>query len=606
MAEETGKFKCSAEQTPVSTFKSSSTSGPFRATRLWYQIINHLRQHADVGKKRYLLKHYDNVFTGSNAVDIVFKFLQHNESVFLNQDLNRQNAVKVCQALMDHRIFEPLLGKEHFEDCSNRFYRFLAMELWHFSPLHSGEDEKGRLYLPTRVTERTGEMSGVYNPSYHSASPASKITSPKHHRASFKKRAASLDLESVIDCSKCTTLESTSRSPLSPLDRNFTCKTSQSSSCSRTLRRRHSFTLALQSGFQDNSNNKPRNLSQLQPCLKRKNSFLTRSSLRVSLARLRPRIPSREHSSVVQSMVQLTGQKLGDFDENQKVPEHVRERALSHLLTLVDIPVLEPILMTPYDLPKVSPSKETFIIQNESTHPSFAKSVVRQDLWRIPWVELATACMNGPPEGIDKLWSAQACKQHCYQAVVEYCQRFPSSIFPQSYLQIYLAVIKLLRENKPAQAQEVLQLLLVFLPWQRRQQLHRLLQFLDLVSNDAFVVVDKQLSNHEAILQDFSDIVLSHPLISLDHCCNFLDFLISRTSSLLSLPEWLTAHSTMEGPVFCQQVIGEQHTTITAQALHQLLSSVLNSNISEKRKKSWLKKFEKAHPDQYYLLFPHH
>ncbi|XP_076324054.1 DEP domain-containing protein 7-like isoform X2 [Tachypleus tridentatus] len=503
---------------------------------------------------------------------------------------------------MDHQIFEPLVGKEHFEDCSNRFYRFLAMELWHFSPLHSGEDEKGRLYLPTRTTERTGEVPGVYNPNYHSASPVSKITLPKHRRASFKKQAASVDLESMINCSKCTTLESITRSPLSLLNKDFTRKISQSSSCSQTLGRRHSFTLALQSRFQDSSNNKLRNLSQLQPCLKRKNSFLTRSSLRVSLARLKPRILPREHSSAVQ----LTGQKLGDFDENQKVQEHIRERALSRLLTLVDIPVLEPILMTPYNLPKVSPSKETVIIQNEVTHSSFTKSVVRQALWRIPWVELATACMDGPPEGIDKLWSAQACKLHCYQAVVEYCHRLPSSVFPVSYLQIYLAIIKLLRENKPTQAQEVVQLLLVILPWQRRHQLLRLLQFLDLVSNDVLVVVDKQLSNHEAILRDFSDIVLSHLLISLDHSCNFLDFLISRIPSLLSLPEWLTTHSITEGPVFCQQIIREQHTTITAQALQQLMNSVLNSNISEKRKRSWIKKFEKAHPEQYYLLFPVH
>ncbi|XP_022235911.1 uncharacterized protein LOC111083586 [Limulus polyphemus] len=594
-----GKFECCInEQTPLLSIKSSNTNGQFQATQLWYEIINHLRQHADVGRKRYLLKHYDNVFTGSNAVDIVFAFLQHKESELLVQNFARENAVKVCQALMDSQIFEPLVGKGQFEDCSTNFYRFLEIESWQFSPLFHGGNEKSS-------DVDTDQNSGVYNSKYNlSTSP--KMTPTKTQGTSFKRRAASLDPESMVKYSKPSVMESSRRSPLSSLHNNFNNKSPQaSSSTCHALSRRHSFTFSLKSGFKDKCTDKLRDFLQPQPTVKIKNNFLTRNSLRASLARLRPRMTTRDHSSNSQPTLQLTSQNLASYDAHQKVQDHVREAALSHLLSLIDVPILEPIMMTCYDLPKVCLKTESPILENRRVNLAI-KPTMRQDLKRIPWVKEATACTNGPPAGIDKLWSAQACKQHCYQTVVEYYQSLPSVILPDSFLDIYIAIVHLLKENKLHRAQKALQLLMMVLPWQRRLQLHKLLQFLKLVSGDIFVAVDKEISNHKAVIRDFSGSVLSHSLIPQDHSHIFLDFCISKTPLIFSVPHLLNSQSILKGPVFCQQVsekvFREHHSIITTQALQQLLSTILNSSqVSEKEKKAWLKKFQKAHPREYNL-----
>ncbi|XP_076351155.1 DEP domain-containing protein 7-like isoform X2 [Tachypleus tridentatus] len=558
-----------------------NNGGQFQATQLWYEIINYLRQHADVGRKRYLLKHYDNVFTGSNAVDIVFAFLQHNESELLVQNCARENAVKVCQALMDSQIFESLVGKGQFEDCSTNFYRFLEVESWQFSPLLHGGNEKSSCNLST----------------------SSKITPTKTQGMSFKRRAASLDPESMVKYSKPSMMEASRRSPLSSLHNNFSDKSSQASSTSPALSRRHSFTFSLKSGFKDKCTDKIRDFLQPQPTAKIKNNFLTRNSLRASLARLRPRTTTRDQSSIAQPTLQCTSQNLASHNHHWKVQDHVREAALSYLLSLIDVPILEPILMTCYDLPKVCLKTESPISENHRVNFAI-KPTMRQDLKWIPWVREATACTYGPPSGIDKLWSAQACKQHCYQTVVEYYQTLPSVILPDSYIDIYIAIIHLLRENKLHRAQTVLQLLMIVLPWQRRLQLHKLLKFLKLVSCDIFVSVDKEVSNHKAIIRDFSGSVLSHALIPQNHSDIFLDFCISKTPLIFSVSHLLNSQSIIRGPVFCEQVseevFKEHHNIITIQALQQLLSTIQNSSqISEKEKKAWLKKFQKVHPQEY-------
>lgn len=104
---------------------------PFRATYIWGSIISNLQTHVEVKRRRHNLKSYHDCFLGSEAVDVVLAHLTLNR-FFGDEPVPRYKAVRLCQALMDSKVFEPagakVFGKEKkratFEDSSCSLYRF--------------------------------------------------------------------------------------------------------------------------------------------------------------------------------------------------------------------------------------------------------------------------------------------------------------------------------------------------------------------------------------------------------------------------------------------------------------------------------------------------
>ncbi|XP_041850506.1 DEP domain-containing protein 7 [Melanotaenia boesemani] len=107
---------------------------PFRATYIWTSIISNLQTHVEVKHRRHNLKSYNDCFLGSEAVDVVLTHITLNR-FFGDEAVPRRKAVRLCQALMDSRVFEPVgikvFGKEKkkatFEDSSCSLYRFLSL-----------------------------------------------------------------------------------------------------------------------------------------------------------------------------------------------------------------------------------------------------------------------------------------------------------------------------------------------------------------------------------------------------------------------------------------------------------------------------------------------
>ncbi|KAM6302150.1 DEP domain-containing protein 4 [Podargus strigoides] len=107
--------------------------GPFQATQLWNSIIHALHSQVEIKRRRQLLRTYKNCFTGSNAVDVVLSHLM--QSMYLScNDISRLKGVRVCQALMDHKVFEPVGAKLYlfkneketeFEDTNTSLYKFV-------------------------------------------------------------------------------------------------------------------------------------------------------------------------------------------------------------------------------------------------------------------------------------------------------------------------------------------------------------------------------------------------------------------------------------------------------------------------------------------------
>ncbi|KAM4671684.1 DEP domain-containing protein 4 isoform 2-T2 [Amazona ochrocephala] len=123
--------------------------GPFQATQLWNSIIHALHGQVEIKRRRQHLRTYKNCFTGSNAVDVVLSHLM--QSMYLScNDISRLKGVRVCQALMDHKVFEPVGAKLHlfkneketeFEDANTSLYKFVNSSLTTLLPRKNKDNE---------------------------------------------------------------------------------------------------------------------------------------------------------------------------------------------------------------------------------------------------------------------------------------------------------------------------------------------------------------------------------------------------------------------------------------------------------------------------------
>lgn len=146
---------------------------PFRATYIWGSIISNLQTHVEVKRRRHNLKSYHDCFLGSEAVDVVLAHLTLNR-FFGDEPVPRYKAVRLCQALMDSKVFEPagvkVFGKEKkravFEDSSCSLYRFL-------SPTHGP---------PAPLDNANSQSTATVGSGYESPSRNKKSYTPSRER----------------------------------------------------------------------------------------------------------------------------------------------------------------------------------------------------------------------------------------------------------------------------------------------------------------------------------------------------------------------------------------------------------------------------------------
>ncbi|NWS87093.1 DEPD7 protein, partial [Toxostoma redivivum] len=137
---------------------------PFQATQLWNSIIHALHNQVEIKRRRQHLKTYRNCFTGSNAVDVVLSHLM--QSMYLScSDISRLKGIRVCQALMDHKVFEPVgaklylfkSGKEtQFEDTDTSLYRFVDSSL---DPLLPRKNKDNESISPEQICKQKTKRS---------------------------------------------------------------------------------------------------------------------------------------------------------------------------------------------------------------------------------------------------------------------------------------------------------------------------------------------------------------------------------------------------------------------------------------------------------------
>ncbi|XP_028255235.1 DEP domain-containing protein 4 [Parambassis ranga] len=150
-------------------------SGPFGATQLWHNIIQALHTQVEVRRCRRHLRFHAECFTGLDAVDTVLSYLMQNV-VFCTSEVSRLKAARLCQALMEAKVFEPVGTKLFrrdkemtFEDSSCSLYRFLEYKvLSSFGMRESSSDTENtpttEQKLKRKKSSRLNEPRTISNP----------------------------------------------------------------------------------------------------------------------------------------------------------------------------------------------------------------------------------------------------------------------------------------------------------------------------------------------------------------------------------------------------------------------------------------------------------
>ena len=69
-------------------------TGPFRATKIWNDLIEHVKGNVELKRRRHKMRHIESCFTGTDAVDVVLHFLLNERETF-STELSREKATKV-------------------------------------------------------------------------------------------------------------------------------------------------------------------------------------------------------------------------------------------------------------------------------------------------------------------------------------------------------------------------------------------------------------------------------------------------------------------------------------------------------------------------------
>ena len=103
---------------------------PFKATKIWNELIEHLRTNVDQRRRRWKFQYYENCFRGGDVVEVLHAFVQSNPH--LSKDATRSQMRSLCQILLEKRVIESVTTDNKPKSCSfedgNRLYRFSSSD----------------------------------------------------------------------------------------------------------------------------------------------------------------------------------------------------------------------------------------------------------------------------------------------------------------------------------------------------------------------------------------------------------------------------------------------------------------------------------------------
>nr|XP_020512007.1 DEP domain-containing protein 7-like isoform X1 [Labrus bergylta] len=527
---------------------------------IWRGLISHLRSSVTVKRQRVHFKSHSDCFLGSEAADAVEEHI-HNVKGFQGACVSRDKVVSVCQALLDHNVFETVgnkvFGKDKrttlFQDSKSAFYRFAAVCTQSIDDLERGWplDEIQKLFCIT-FSERQEDQACP--PGTHV-----QVTTKTFTKAN-QLDTAGLSVEPLLDTTGLSSGKvRTDSLPQSLLDDIWKEQTIQ-----KLL---NLVELPLLEGV-------------LQ-CIQDPSS--TPSNLLI-----------HKNTDLINSSNHLDRQILKAFRDSQD--DEWLCAALDCLVFLPDQPVVKLSRDLPHCFPLdccdqlPAPNSLQDKVHNTDEQPRLSPSCLDQCKLLLYWT-LVTHYSHRPP------------------------------LLPEHMTDIYMAIIDLLVNSKIAVALEALQLCLKLLPLTCREELHKLLTFAALAADPQGIKLDKKMDNRLAVMKSFSGAVLRCKALSKETDDLMVVFMLSNVKDIFKIPGALHRgvsdqlsflvegkKPNRNGSSFCQQVsrktYNDEKTKNTNQELWALIKSIhLDNTISTKKRKHLLGQFSQAHPQIFHQYF---
>lgn len=175
---------------------------------------------------------------------------------------------------------------------------------------------------------------------------------------------------------------------------------------------------------------------------------------------------------------------------------------MCQLLTIIDLPILDGLLAE--EKPRKSMKANLVISNVVAKH--WNMPVTAGSKMDDPFMRSALNCIECLPQGLSVLEkdftkeSTPSSKIQAFHFMDEHYHTIEEPLLPERFLELHLAVLNLVLQQKDTIAIEALQLDMILLPWNIREELHRLLKFMSAAMEESAFQIDPKVSKVLCIL----------------------------------------------------------------------------------------------------------
>ncbi|XP_033628513.1 DEP domain-containing protein 7-like isoform X1 [Asterias rubens] len=570
---------------------AGTMNGPFRATQRWNSIIKHLQDSVDTKPHKNKAKRYEGCFTGANAVDVLLPYLQQSG---FERDISRENAVKLCQLLLEQSIFDDVLSQSQqsintkpvFQDNNASYYRIgseqRARSNSHFdhqlSQMSRSQTEKRSIdhdILKSSPFDRRKKLRSSFgvgkSKMEHRCDENDGATGFAGLFDRKKRKRASFGLGKLkTDGLPRMTEGNPSDTPLEKKKRKRNSfglgklKPEGSYNISGSLENiprsgdklRASFRLSRQKfepkcGDLDSQGSLPERKKsrrsigsfRLGKRTEVKNKDVETASVTSESSQVDTKSTSSRSSDVNiycdRASVRLTRSKTSsrdDIDLNQIWKESTVQR----LLQLVDLPLLEDILSC----------TEKFEARNDIGESLANGNTIKDDTTGSdPWFSSAIACLHSHPEGASiaasflsstnsqSQSSVHARKLLLFQTLTNHYAGRKHHLIPADLHEVLSAILGSLARGKTTRAIELTQVMMLIVGKKERDELKRLLGFMSAASTKNAVKLSYETDNRITLITTFTSLIIPSQVVTPVQEKNLVSFMVDCNDRIFKIPQ---------------------------------------------------------------------
>ncbi|XP_076821088.1 DEP domain-containing protein 7-like isoform X2 [Clavelina lepadiformis] len=628
----------------------SPATGPFRATRIWNNLVQHLQENANVKRRRNVKKCYEECFTGANAVDVLHHFVRRNPEQFSNNTtIARENIVRLCQSFLDNQIFEQAgVGSNaeknpKFDDSTSSLYQFTGKGRKESDvKSHNGRQVLRAIDGDIRNSLGHITISNEQNAMHETTLKSKNILIPtrkqgnRSHFPSFGGISAHSLKDTFMSSAHGSESEGESSDSRSgrPLKRSasFRFVTKRSSSESGVHQGLSSTSTC--SDAEDVKEKKSDDINRGGKLrLSQRLSFRKKSVRRAEQSSL-----NGDHSCVIKNPVADRDSRCGSQNGKDTIHRKLTSQELSHLkrecvrvrlLQILDLQFVDGLITSPNYDKRASSSDFNGLFSSSScaSHGVQYSEVVSAYNSADSWISSALSVLQHLPNGYDILCrhardQPYMKKIKLFFAISDYYKSLSKPLIDDSMKDIIKAIVQMLASKPADVALEALQLFMHLLTESLLYELRDLFAFLHYVITNKDVALTPQCSNKKIVIQTFPSAIF--PTIAKDRqfpdfqsgICGLCYFIMDQRQQAFSLPPSVTSTmnrkrklmeagevdspSLVPDSTFCARIsnteYNKQRVDFTQMQVSELIKSLhTDTSMPPRKKKDLLKKMQSAH-----------